>query len=105
MYPSWQWVIFFQLPPISPATPLCFLQEEILKDLWNYIFEKVELTQIMRQKDDAVYAQMLNRLRVRKQTESLREADTHTVARITKCETQCSNICFTFAFVLPQQRR
>ena len=66
---------FYQLPPICPSTPLCFPHEEILKDIWNKLFQKVELTQIMRQKDDAVFAQMLNRLRVRKQNEPLQKHD------------------------------
>ncbi|XP_072047334.1 uncharacterized protein [Amphiura filiformis] len=66
---------FFQLPPISPPTPLCFPHAEPLKDLWHSLFEKVELTEIMRQRDDAIFAQMLNRLRVRKQNEPLEEAD------------------------------
>lgn len=66
---------FYQLPPISPPTPLCFPHKEILKDLWNPHFEIVHLTKIMRQRDDAVFAQMLNRLRVRKQNEPLEEAD------------------------------
>ncbi len=66
---------FFQLPPISPPTPLCFPQAEILKDLWNPLFEKVELSEIMRQRDDAVFAEMLNRLRVRKENEPLAETD------------------------------
>ena len=66
---------FYQLPPISPPTPLCFPHKEILKDLWNSLFQKVELTEIMRQRNDAVFAQMLNRLRVRKRNEPLQETD------------------------------
>ena len=66
---------FFQLPPISPPTPLCFPHKEILKDLWNSLFQKVELTEIMRQRNDAVFAKMLNRLRVKKRNEPLEETD------------------------------
>ena len=66
---------FHQLPPISPKTPLCFPRDEILKDLWNTLFQIVELTDIMRQRDDAIFAQMLNRLRTRKKTEPLKEED------------------------------
>ncbi|XP_072042907.1 uncharacterized protein [Amphiura filiformis] len=65
---------FYQLPPIS-TKPLCFPHKEILKDLWNPLFQIVELTEIMRQRDDAIFAQMLNRLRVRKRTEPLEKAD------------------------------
>ena len=66
---------FYQLPPVCPPTPLCFTNKEILKDLWNSLFRKVELTEIMRQRDDAIFANMLNRLRVRKQNDPLQEAD------------------------------
>ena len=66
---------FYQLPPVCPRTPLCFLNKEILKDLWNFLFQKVELTEIMRQKNDAVFANMLNRLRMRKKDEPLQETD------------------------------
>ena len=66
---------FYQLPPVTPPTPLCYPHKEILKDLWNHLFEIFELTEIMRQKDDAVFAEMLNRLRVRKQDEPLEKAD------------------------------
>ena len=65
---------FFQLPPIS-STPICFPHKEILKDLWNPLFEIVELKEIMRQRDDAIFAQMLNRLRVRKRKEPLKKTD------------------------------
>ena len=53
----------------------CFPNTKILKDLWNSLFEKVELTEIMRQRNDAVFANMLNRLRVRKEDEPLQETD------------------------------
>ena len=66
---------FHQLPPIFPPTPLCFPHEQILKDLWNPLFEIVTLTEIMRQRDDAIFANMLNRLRVRKRKEPLEQAD------------------------------
>ena len=66
---------FYQLPPVCPPKPLCFPNKEILKDLWNSLFQKVELTEIMRQKNDAVFANMLNRLRVRKKHEPLQETD------------------------------
>ena len=66
---------FYQLPPVCPSTPLCFPNKEILKDLWNSLFQKVELTEIMRQRNDAVFANMLNRLRVRKEDEPLQQTD------------------------------
>ncbi len=66
---------FYQLPPISPPTPICFPHKEILKDLWNPNFEIWELSQIMRQRDDLIFAQMLNRLRIREKDKQLQEAD------------------------------
>ena len=66
---------FYQLPPIRPRTPLCFPRDEILKDLWNPLFKIVQLTEIMRQRDDAVFAQMLNRLRTRRRNEPIDDAD------------------------------
>ena len=66
---------FYQLPPVCPPTPLCSPYKEILTDLWNSLFQKVELTEIMRQRNDAVFANMLNRLRVRKEDEPLQETD------------------------------
>ncbi|XP_072052002.1 uncharacterized protein [Amphiura filiformis] len=66
---------FYQLPPISPPTPLCFPHDEILKDIWNPLFQIVELKEIMRQKDDAIFAQMLNRLRERKKKQPLQKTD------------------------------
>ncbi|XP_072048518.1 uncharacterized protein [Amphiura filiformis] len=66
---------FYQLPPISPRTPLCLPRDDILMDLWNLLFNVVELTEIMRQKDDVVFAQMLNRLRTRKRNEQISDID------------------------------
>jgi hypothetical protein len=66
---------FYQLPPISPPTPLCLPHEEILKDIWNPLFQIVELIEIMRQRDDAIFAQMLNRLRTRKKKDPLEKTD------------------------------
>ncbi len=66
---------FYQLPPISPRTPLCIPRHEILNDIWNTLFEMVELTDIMRQRDDAIFAQMLNRLRTRNRNEPISKED------------------------------
>ena len=65
---------FYQLPPVSGKT-LYSPTNEVLKDIWNPLFQRVELTEIMRQKDDAIFAQMLNRLRVRKPNDPLQEID------------------------------
>ena len=66
---------FYQLPPISPPVPICFPHKEILKDLWNPNFKLWELTEIMRQRDDLVFAELLNRLRIRQKGEPLLQTD------------------------------
>ena len=65
---------FYQLPPVTEKT-LYSPTKEVLKDIWNPLFQRVELTEIMRQRDDAIFAQMLNRLRVRKPDDPLQEMD------------------------------
>ena len=66
---------FYQLPPIGPRKPLCFPRDEILKDLWTMRFKLAELTEIMRQKDDVIFAQMLNRLRTRRKDDPIDSRD------------------------------
>ena len=66
---------FYQLPPVRSGLPLCYPNKEALKDLWNPQFQKWELTQIMRQRDDKNFAEMLNRLRSRVSGQPLLEND------------------------------
>ena len=66
---------FYQLPPVRAGLPICYLNKEILKDLWNPHFRKWELTQIMRQRDDKMLAELLNRLRVREKDQPLLASD------------------------------
>ena len=61
---------FYQLPPLGRAKPLCVYEGSVL-DLWKDQFQMVNLTQIMRQKDDLVFAELLNRIRVKQKTEEL----------------------------------
>ena len=65
---------FYQLPPISRAKPLC-VYEPLQTDLWRDQFQMVTLTEIMRQKDDIAYAEMLNRMRIKQKSDTLSEAD------------------------------
>ncbi|XP_074549060.1 uncharacterized protein LOC141807175 [Halichoeres trimaculatus] len=55
---------FYQLPPLGGAKPLC-VYEETEFDLWRDHFSMINLTEIMRQKDDRAFAELLNRLRVK----------------------------------------
>ncbi|KAK0145565.1 ATP-dependent DNA helicase PIF1 [Merluccius polli] len=65
---------FYQLPPLGKAKPLCVYEEGVL-DVWKDNFQMVNLTQIMRQRDDLVFAELLNRLRVKTKTDTLRDED------------------------------
>ena len=65
---------FYQLPPLGKAKPLCVYEEGVL-NVWKDNFQMVNLTQIMRQKDDLVFAELLNRLRVKTKTDALRDED------------------------------
>ncbi|XP_026084957.1 uncharacterized protein LOC113060278 [Carassius auratus] len=65
---------YYQLPPLGKAKPLCVYEEDML-DFWKDHFQIITLTEIMRQKEDLAFAQLLNRLRVKQKTEALREDD------------------------------
>ena len=60
---------FYQLPPIN-GKPLCNADCGIWAD-----FQLVELTEIMRQRDDRIYAELLNRLRVKGKRDRLSTED------------------------------
>ncbi|KAJ8358089.1 hypothetical protein AAFF_G00035090 [Aldrovandia affinis] len=73
---------FYQLPPVGKAKQLCVCDGDVL-DLWKD-FQMVNLTEIMRQKDDRAFAQLLNRIRTKKKTDSLsvgRRSSAHTGCR------------------------
>ncbi|CAG2211667.1 unnamed protein product [Mytilus edulis] len=53
---------FYQLPPVKQKC-LYDLRPESSFPLWSSNFSLVELKQVMRQKDDSVFAHLLNRLR------------------------------------------
>ncbi|KAK2886446.1 hypothetical protein Q8A73_020392 [Channa argus] len=65
---------FYQLPPVGQAKPLC-VHDLSQIDLWQEHFQMVTLTEIMRQKDDTAFAEMLNRIRVKGKSEDLSETD------------------------------
>ncbi|XP_071788473.1 uncharacterized protein [Asterias amurensis] len=63
---------FYQLPPVKAKS---LYQNNVTADLWNDNFMIVELTEVMRQKEDAEFAETLNRLRVRKKHEAILDDD------------------------------
>ncbi|XP_032445815.1 uncharacterized protein LOC116736996 [Xiphophorus hellerii] len=65
---------FFQLPPVGRSKPLCVAEDGVL-DIWNENFQMISLTEIMRQKDDRAFAELLNRIRVKGKAYSLGEDD------------------------------
>ncbi len=65
---------FFQLPPLGRAKPLCVNEDHML-DFWKDHFQMITLTQIMRQREDLAYAELLNRLRVKQKHAKLTDAD------------------------------
>ena len=74
---------FYQLPPLFKNKPLCIYEDEIF-DFWADNFELIELTEIMRQQDDLVFAQMLSRIRKKQKHESLSVTDKKLLASV--CE-------------------
>ncbi|XP_063442041.1 uncharacterized protein LOC134722357 [Mytilus trossulus] len=73
---------FYQLPPVrtkrvdklyvdDPSNPS--------NQLWNGLFEIAELDEIMRQREDGMFAELLNRLRVKQKNESLSSSDKKTL--------------------------
>ncbi|CAG2185969.1 unnamed protein product [Mytilus edulis] len=49
--------------------------------LWNDLFEIAELDEIMRQREDSLFAELLNRLRVKQKNENLTSFDMETLIR------------------------
>lgn len=64
---------FFQLSPIR-SKPLCVFEENTV-DIWKDNFQIITLTEIMRQREDTAFAEMLNRLCVKKKKEPLLDCD------------------------------
>ena len=58
---------FFQLPPVKQKKNERLYNENVSypEDFWKELFKVVELTEIMRQREDVEFAEMLNQLRIR----------------------------------------
>ncbi|XP_078791854.1 uncharacterized protein LOC144986979 isoform X2 [Oryzias latipes] len=89
---------FYQLPPVRQSKPLCVFQPSDI-DLWWQHFQVVTLTDIMRQKDDVAFAELLNRLRVKEKTEELSQEDrdllSQTITDASRCPTDVLHIFAT----------
>ncbi|KAI8498196.1 hypothetical protein Bbelb_241400 [Branchiostoma belcheri] len=64
----------YQVPPVRGIS-LYKERDRDIYDLWNPNFEVVELEEIMRQKDDAAFAKLLNRMRVKRKKDKLSDED------------------------------
>ncbi|KAL6491488.1 hypothetical protein MHYP_G00018330 [Metynnis hypsauchen] len=73
---------FHQLPPLGKAKPLCVYEHHVL-DFWRDHFKMITLTDIMRQKDDLAFAELLNRPRVKQKHEPLSDADSSLIKQVT----------------------
>uniref|UniRef100_A0A3B1IIS5 ATP-dependent DNA helicase n=1 Tax=Astyanax mexicanus TaxID=7994 RepID=A0A3B1IIS5_ASTMX len=79
---------FQQLPPLGKAKPLCVYEDHVL-DFWRDHFKMITLTEIMRQKDDLAFAELLNRLRVKQKHEALTDADRRMLEQVIKPIENC----------------
>ncbi|XP_062566991.1 uncharacterized protein LOC134229291 [Saccostrea cucullata] len=74
----------YQLPPVGDKWILNDLSnpgQSLAKNLWNEHFHMHELSEIMRQKDDLRFAEMLNRLRENKMTDEDKELISQRIIR------------------------
>ncbi|XP_063405704.1 uncharacterized protein LOC134689670 [Mytilus trossulus] len=73
---------FYQLPPVrSKRVDKLYVDDPSnpSNQLWNGLFEIAELDEIMRQREDGLFAKLLNRLRVKQKNESLSYSDKDTL--------------------------
>ena len=72
---------FYQLPPVKGTS----LHHNTLESsLWHDNFKKVNLNEIMRQKDDVTFTKILNKLRIKTKTDTLSDED---INLLKSCET------------------
>ncbi|KAK6167006.1 hypothetical protein SNE40_021119 [Patella caerulea] len=84
---------FYQLPPVK-GRPL-YNDNEII-NLWQDNFKIVQLTEIMRQRDDLTFAQALNRIRTKKNSDEMSVDDINLFSsRVTGEESDAVHIVST----------
>ena len=86
---------FYQLPPVLGHT--VYNEYSDIPDLWMKYFKVIELTEVMRQKDDARFAAFLNRLRIKKKNEPLSDEDRNILLQLEENEISNSNCLHIFA--------
>ncbi|XP_064625952.1 uncharacterized protein LOC135486782 [Lineus longissimus] len=76
---------FYQLPPVR-ATRLVTMNKKDTRNIWTSNFQLIELTEIMRQQEEANFAHLLNRIRTREKTTPLQDTDEAIVkSRVIQC--------------------
>ena len=86
---------FYQLPPVAAKT--VYDEKCDIPDLWMKYFKVVELTEVMRQKDDACFAAFLNRIRIKNRHEPFLHEDLNTLLQLEANEIDNSNCLHIFA--------
>ncbi|KAM9330695.1 uncharacterized protein PAF06_017011 [Gastrophryne carolinensis] len=81
---------FYQVRPMGKSKPLCVFEENT-NDVWRDYFQMITLTEIMRQKDDISFAELLNRIRVKQKTDTLSDDDKALLAQAFTDTTHCPN--------------
>ena len=84
---------FYQLPPVF-GTPL--YKDTLEGAIWIDNFKKVELDDIMRQKDDSKFALLLNKLRVKSKEDKLCDEDIETLQSRETGE-DCENVLHIYS--------
>uniref|UniRef100_A0AAY4BKL5 ATP-dependent DNA helicase n=1 Tax=Denticeps clupeoides TaxID=299321 RepID=A0AAY4BKL5_9TELE len=80
---------FYQLPPVGRAKALCVHEVGVI-DLWKDHFKMINLTEIMRQKDDKDFAELLNRIRIKRKADSFSAEDKVLLSRVIVEAEHCS---------------
>ena len=86
---------FYQLPPVL-GHPV-YSEYSDIPDFWMKYFKVFELTEIMRQKDDALFASFLNRLRIKRKNDPLCDEDQNMLLQLTENKISNSNCLHIFA--------
>ncbi|KAJ8011953.1 hypothetical protein DPEC_G00063670 [Dallia pectoralis] len=81
---------FYQVPPLGKSKPLCVFEEDT-DDFWKDYFQMITLTEIMRQRDDVAFAELLNRIRVKQKMDPLSNDDKALLDQALTDPSRCPN--------------
>ena len=86
---------FYQLAPVL-GHPV-YSEHSDIPDFWMKYFKVIELTEIMRQKDDAQFASFLNHLRIKRKNDPLSNEDQNMLLQLTENKISNNNCLHIFA--------